>query len=35
MKAYITKNHYEGEGWKVILDGRIVDFTNPIFILII
>ena len=29
MKGYITKNHYEG--WKVVLDGKIVDCTNPIF----
>ncbi len=28
-KVYITLNHYEG--WKVVLDGRVVDSTKPIF----
>lgn len=29
QKVYITLNTYEG--WKVVLDGRIVDGTKPIF----
>ncbi len=28
-KVYITLNYYEG--WKVVLDGRVVDSTKPIF----